>query len=117
MSSFRSLVVWQKADAFSQRVEEVADLFARRNPRLAAQLVEAAASIPANLSEGRGRETDPDFARFVTMAIGSANEVENHLQRALNRRLISEAVHSELTDKVIEIRKMLYGLRKALRGT
>jgi four helix bundle protein len=116
MSSFRSLSVWQKADALCQRVEDVADLFAHKNSRLAAQLVEAAASIPANLSEGRGRETDRDFSRFVTMAIGSANEVENHLQRALNRRLISDAIHHELTDKVIEVRKMLYGLRKALRA-
>lgn len=114
MSSFRNLKVWQKADIYSLRVEEAADRFAKKNSKLAAQIVEAAASIPATLSEGRGRATDPDFARFVTMGIGSANEVENHLQRAVNRQLISDAQHRELTDGIIEIRKMLIGLRKAL---
>src|SRR3954470_1828287 len=107
MSSFRNLLVWNKAQDYAIRIEELAERFARKNPKLAGQLVEAAASIPANLSEGRGRETDADFARFVTMAIGSANEVENHLERAVRRRLISATDHSELTTGIIEIRKML----------
>lgn len=44
----------------------------------------------------RGRATDKDFAHYVTMAIGSANEAE----------------HGSLTADVIEGRKMLIGLRR-----
>ena len=114
MSSFRDLKVWQKAHAFSLRVAKCADRIAPRNPRLARQLTEAADSVPACLAEGRGRATDNDFARFVTMAIGSINEVENHLQRAYDGGLIPLAEYESLTADAVEIRKMLVGLRKAL---
>ena len=66
--------------------------------------------------EGRGRATDKDFANFITMAIGSANESEHHLERALDGGTLTEAEHRSLTDDVIEVRKMLIGLRRRLRG-
>ena len=115
MSSFRDLKVWQKSHAFSLRVAKCAERIAPRNPKLAKQLTEAADSVPACLAEGRGRGTDNDFARFVTMGIGSINEVENHLQRAYDGGLIPLAEYESLTADAIEIRKMLVGLRKALK--
>src|SRR5436309_5104152 len=117
MSSFRDLVVWQKAHVFSLRIAKLAARIAPKNPKLAKQLTEAADSIPACIAEGRGRATDADFSHYVTMAIGSTNEVENHLQRAYDGGLIPFAEYDSLTQAAIEVRKMLVGLRKALKGT
>ena len=50
------------------------------------------------------------------MASGSASEVENSIQRAFDLGLIAEAEYTSLTVDIIEIRKMLYGLHKRLRG-
>ena len=38
-----------------------------------------------------GRATDKDFANFVTMAVGSSNEAEHHLGRALDGGVLTEA--------------------------
>ena len=89
---------------------------ARRKPALAKQLERAADSIAANIAEGRGRSTDADFAHFLSIAIGSAVEVESHLQRGLDADVISPLEHSELSEAAVEVRRMLIGLRKRVRG-
>ena len=116
MTDFRKLLVWQKAHQLSLRIEQVASRFSRRKPVLAKQLVRAADSVPANIAEGRGRGSDADFAHFVSMAIGSVTEVENHVQRGFDGGYIANADYDELTASAIDVRRMLIGPRKALRG-
>jgi four helix bundle protein len=116
MPDFRKLIVWQKAHVLSLRLDAVADRIALKNPDLARQLERAGAAIPAAIAEGRGRATDKDFARYVSIGIGESTEVENHLQRAYDKRLISRAEYVALTRATIEVRKMLVGLRNALNG-
>ena len=116
MADFRKLLVWQKAQQLALRVDRVAAGVARRKQALARQLERAADSVPANIAEGRGRVTDADFAHFVAIAIGSVTEVESHLQRGYDAGVIRERDYTELTDSAIEVRKMLIGLRRALRG-
>ena len=116
MRSFRDLVVWQKSRTLVLRLDPIVKRIEPRNPRLADQLRRAAESIPEAIAEGCGRATDKDFAHYVSMAGGSASEVENQVQRAFDLRLIAEAEHTSLTADIVEIRKMLYGLHKRLRG-
>src|SRR4051812_43376110 len=93
----KKLRVYQKAVVLSDRIDVICDRFSRQNGRLADQLSGSAATIPATIAEGCGRATAKDFAHFLTVAISSANETEDHLRRALARRYISEAEHSSLT--------------------
>jgi four helix bundle protein len=79
------------------------------------QFLRAAKAIPAAIVEGRGRDNDPEFARYVGIAIGEAYEVEYHLIDGRERGLISEAEYIDLTAKLDEVRRMLYGLRRKLR--
>jgi four helix bundle protein len=116
MADFRALVVWQKARALSLRADAVARRIRRRKPRLADQLERASESIMAAIAEGRGRSTDKDFAHYVSIAIGSSAELENHLQRVLDLGLMLGREHEELTRDTIEVRKMPIGLRKRLLG-
>jgi four helix bundle protein len=74
----------------------------------------ATMSISATIAEGAGRDSRPDFARFVTMAIASASEVEHHLRTASDLGVIGEAAHNMALDRCIEVRRMLFGLRRAL---
>src|SRR5687768_10325979 len=88
----------------------------KKSRRLADQLERATESIGDAIAEGRGRATDKDFASFVTVAIGSATEAEHHLERALDGDVLTASEHQSLTADVIEVRKMLIGLRRKLRG-
>jgi four helix bundle protein len=51
------------------------------------------------------------------MAIKSTTEYENHLEKARGARLISERLYKSFLADTIEVRKMLIGLRKKLRGS
>lgn len=116
MADFKKLLVYQKARALAKRTAEHYPRFRKKSPRLADQLERAVESIGDAIAEGRGRATDKDFANFITTAVGSANEAEHHILRALDGGILTEAEHRALSDGVIEVRKMLIGLRRRLRG-
>jgi len=114
MQDFRKLIVWQKAQALSTRLDPVVDRIAATRPSLADQIDRCANSISANIAEGCGRETKADKKRFFTMGIGSSTEIESHFIRARNAGLIAPAECESFTADSTEIRKMLHALRKRL---
>ncbi|MBL9201434.1 MAG: four helix bundle protein [Opitutaceae bacterium] len=73
--SFRDVLVWQKAHAFTLAVYRVTESFPKHELfALTAQLRRAAASVPSNFSEGFRKRTKPDKLRFYNIAQGSADE-------------------------------------------
>lgn len=116
MQDFRKLIVWQKAQALSTRLDPFVERIEKRKAGLADQVDRCANSISANIAESCGRETKADMKRFLTMAIGSSTELESHFVRARNAGLITSAEGESLTTDSTEIRKMLYALRKRLDG-
>ena len=73
--SFRDVVVWQKAHAFTLAIYRVTEAFPKHELfALTSQLRRAAASIPSNFVEGFRKRTKPDKARFYNIAQGSADE-------------------------------------------
>jgi len=67
-------------------------------------------SIPANIVEGRGQKSGPEFVRFLRYALNSSSELEYHLIVARDFRAISLGDFTRLHDQLIEVRKMLHGL-------
>ena len=74
----------------------------------------AVMSISANVAEGAGRSSRPDFARFVDIAAASTSEVEHHLIVAGDLGVIEPPVLARLRADVVMVRRMLFGLRRAL---
>jgi four helix bundle protein len=83
---------------------------------LTSQLRRACSSIPANLAEGWARNGDAQFARFCSIAIGSASELEYHLLLAKDLRLIDAKNHVALSEGTTELKRMLTSLRKKLKA-
>ena len=79
---------------------------------LADQLRRAVVSIPSNIAEGHGRGTTKDFARFLTLAQGSLNEVSTQLELA--HRFGYLPSETGLYEEATEIAKMLSSLIKSL---
>lgn len=74
----------------------------------------AAESVPTNIVEGAGEQTAANFSRFLRVALNSTNELEYHIIVATDRKAISPTASLTLKSQVIEVRKMLYGLRRYL---
>ncbi len=114
MQDFKKVQAWHKARALTISITRASsDFQGDAAPGLRSQLMRAVMAIATNIAEGAGRDTRPDFARFISMAIGSVSEVE-HLISARDLELIDERTLSELTLKVIEVRRMLFGFRRTL---
>ena len=80
MKDFRELKVWRKAHELTLAVYQITASFPREElSGLTAQLRRASSSIAANLAEGCGRNGDAELARFCSMAMGSASELEYHV--------------------------------------
>ena len=71
--------------------------------------------MPANIVEGSSRATDRDFAKFLQIALGSAAEVEYHLEFAMAAGIITAHEFALRQQELIEVRKMLTGLIKRIR--
>jgi len=82
---------------------------------LTGQMRRAAASIPANIVEGCGRDGVAELARFLRIAMGSASELEYHLLLARDLIFLDEASHDRLAAMLIEVKRMLAGLIRTLR--
>ena len=74
----------------------------------------AVMSISANIAEGATKSSRREFARFVEIAAGSASETEHHLTIAVDLGVIGDPVAAHLVSGTIEVRRMLFGLRRAL---
>lgn len=78
--------------------------------RLTAQIRRCAVSVPSNIAEGSGRDTDPEFARFLRIAFGSACDLETQMLLAIELHFGDAAALSEGLSSSERVRRMLEGL-------
>lgn len=111
MKDFRDLKVWQKAHRLTLRSYLATSAFPRQETYgLTSQIRRCAASIPANIAEGCGRRGNAEFQRFLTIATGSASELEYHYLLAHDLRFLSTNDYEELAKCVVEVKRMLASL-------
>lgn len=117
MRDFRELKVWQKAHELTLAVYKATACFPKVELYgLTAQMRRASVSISANISEGAGKNSRPEFARFLQIALGSASEVEYELLLSRDLEYISDACHIQLSERVVEVKRMLTGFIQYLSG-
>ena|SRR5438874_2105648 len=117
MQDFRRLLVWQKARALLLLTNDVfTSRRCRSVPWLRSQVLHATASTPANIAEGCGKQTWKELLRFINIAFGSAQELENHLVVARDLGVISTTEFARLAALVVEVKRMLMGFAKAIRA-
>ena len=117
MKDFRKLSVWGKAHSPVIEIYKITADFPKSELfGLTSQIRRAAASIPANIAEGCGRDGEADLARFLQIALGSASELEYHFLLARDLNLINDTNYDNLNIRVIELKRMLTSLIKKLRA-
>ncbi|MBV9400234.1 MAG: four helix bundle protein [Bryobacterales bacterium] len=108
MQDFKQLKVWRKAHDLALQVYRITSKFPREELfGLTAQVRRSAASVPANIAEGCGRNGAGDFARFCAIALGSASETEYHLILARDLKILGAEDYQALADQTSEVKRML----------
>jgi four helix bundle protein len=117
-TNFEKLRVYQLSEKLADQIWEVViewDNFARDT--VGKQLVRAADSVGANISEGTGRGRFLDNKRFVRIARGSLNETQHWLRRAYKRRLLTPKEIDRLKPLIDELGPTLNAYLKSIGDT
>jgi four helix bundle protein len=115
MRKFQDLVVWQKSHQLTLSLYQLSQSFPHDELYgLVSQIRRSSSSVPTNIAEGCGRDSDAEMKRFLTIASGSVSELEYQLLLAKDLNYLNEDIFQEFQNQLIEIRKMLYAFIKRL---
>ena len=115
MSDFKKLKVWEKAHALTLlNFKLAAKMSGPGAATIRTQWLRATMSVPTNIAEGSGKQSDREFVRFLRIGLGSLTECEYHLILARDLGLISVASFSASNDQNQAVGRMISALIKAL---
>ncbi len=116
MQDYTKLKVWEFSHQYVLEIYKVAKVFPKEELfGLVSQLRRAVSSIPANIAEGCGKNTQLDFAKFLNISLGSANEVEYFVLLAKDLDSLKLEVYDTLFNKINQIKAMLINLISKVR--
>jgi four helix bundle protein len=106
ISSFKELVVWQRSMELVDEIYKISKELPKSEIYiLVSQMIRAAISIPANITEGWARNYKTEFVRFLSIAYASALELETHL--LICRKQYPNLDYKQASNKLTEVEKML----------
>lgn len=107
-SHYKDMIVWQKAMDLTDEIYHLVKSLPREELfSLSDQLRRAAVSIPSNIAEGYGRQTEKEYKQFLSMARGSVFEVETQLTICIRQGFLSDADTQTARALCDEIGRML----------
>jgi four helix bundle protein len=103
--------VYQKALEAADEISAILNLEGlAKDYRLRNQLGASSERVASLIAEGFGQKTDRHFASYLHMGKGSSFETRTQLRVARGRGYISEERRLTMSDKYLEIERMLTGL-------
>ena len=117
MKDFRTLKVWEKSHTLVLAIYKVTQVFPKNELYgLTSQIQRAAVSIPTNIAEGCGKDSDAEFRRYLKIAMGSSSELEYLLMLIHDLNYLAGNQYNQLQDNLIEVRKMLNAFIQKLKA-
>ncbi len=117
MKDFRSLKVWERAHTLTLAVCKSTEQFPKQELHsLTNQIQRAAVSVPANIAEGCGKDSDAELKRFFIIAMGSASELEYLLLLAHGPGYLQADRYQPIQNDLVEARKMLNAFIQKLKA-
>lgn len=118
MKDFRSLKVWEKAHELTLKIYKSTENFPKQEMYgITSQLQRAVVSVPTNIAEGCGKDTDAELKRYFLIAMGSSSELEYLLLLSHDLGYLADENYHELQNQLIETRKMLNAFIQKLKGS
>ncbi|OWY68798.1 hypothetical protein B7486_24045 [cyanobacterium TDX16] len=116
--SYRDLRVWQEGMNLATACYQVTKVFPKEEIYgMTSQIRRSAASIPANIAEGYGREYRAEYIHFLRIAQGSLKELETHLFLSQRVEVVTSQALESLLQQCETVGKMLRSLIRSLEHT
>ncbi len=115
MHKIKDLKIWLKSIELTKVIYLlVSELPPDEKFGLTSQIKRSAVSIPSNIAEGAGRNSQKEFKHFLSIANGSAYELQTQLILLIELNLINKNKIQPVIELCIEIQKMNYSFQKRL---
>jgi len=115
MKKFKNLNMWKKGIELVKSTYLITKDFPDEEKYgLTSQIRRSAISIPSNIAEGYGRNSDKEFNHFLNIARGSSYELETQIIIAYEIEYITNEILEDLTEKLDEIQRMITNFQKRL---
>lgn len=116
MHNFRELKIWQEAIKITKLTYQLTKLFpASELYGLTSQMNRAAISIPSNIAEGAGRNSNKEFTQFLNITMGSCFELETQITIAFELSYIQKEDLETFIIDLNRLEKMINSLITTLR--
>lgn len=108
MRNFRKYKVWELGHEVTLDVYKLSNEFPKDERfGITSQMRRCSSSVPANIAEGCGRETEKEFKRFLVIANGSATELEYFLILITDLKFAEQESVDKLVEKVDQLKRSL----------
>ena len=116
MSTFRNLLIWQKAMALVTKIYKTTQQFPKEEIfGLTSQIRRCSVSMPSNIAEGYGRSSDGDFLRFLNIATASLFELQTQIEIAYNIDYLAQDTFNALYADTRELEIMLVSFSNKIK--
>ena len=116
MQNYKDLRVWSKSHELTLGVYQATKDFPKDELyALTNQIRRASSSIPANIAEGCGKNTSNDFAKYLNISLGSANETEYFILLSKDLGYLKPENYETLNKLINEVKAMLILLIQKVR--
>ena len=111
----KRLIAWQKCMESVVLIYKITRDFPKEETYgLVSQMRRASVSAPSNIAEGAADRSKEQFRNFLSIAIGSLNELNTQLEIAFRIGYLNNANHDEAQKLVDECLAVTYGLKRSL---
>ena len=115
MHNYNNLQIWQQAMDLVEDIYKLTASFPTEEKfGLVSQMTRAAVSIPSNIAEGAGRNSDKDFAHFISIAIGSLYELNTQIVLSERLGYINQSQSQELQKKLDNLQRKSVSFKSKL---
>ena len=115
MRDFKKYDIWQLSHNITLKIYKITTSFPKEETYgITSQIRRSCASIPTNISEGCGRNSEKEFNQFLNIALGSACETEYLLILSKDLNYINSEIFNELENTINNIKSKIYKLKSIL---
>lgn len=118
MVDYKNYKVWQRSHDLVLKIYGVTKQYPKSEQfGLVSQMNRACISVPTNIAEGCGRETQKELIRFLYISSGSAHELDYLILVSQKLGFLNSNIAEELLTEIDEIKKMIAALIKTIKKT